>query len=631
ATISDYGSWHSNIDADIIVSGNCKAICELQATNESVFWIEQLFLDGRRCIFESRYGGVPIQWTPPHMSVRNRVHEYGGGSFIVVDGSVLFVTTTGIYRQQSADSAPEVIFEGGSSRRFADLFYSGGNLYVVEEVHSNESHFPQNRISRISSSGDVEPFVSGADFYAWPRVSPDGKYFSWMQWNLPFMPWDETSIRVAQLLTDGTLSKPVMELSSKDVNFHAPEWDPESRLYVISDQTNWWNVYSVDIAKGRLGENVFSVNEEIGTPQWQFADRQYATNQHGILMNVSGKLHFKWRNGNVDRLETPLYTQFRCLALNTRNIAYCVASGPTRSSSLIRIDVESGEVTVVRESRDAAQIDSLDISVPELIEFSSGGYTVSGWFYPPFSRSFVAPQDALPPVVLMAHGGPTANATNSLDMKMQYFTSRGFAVFDVNYRGSTGFGTKYRNLLRRQWGVMDRDDMISAAKYLVSSRRVDENGVCIMGSSAGGYLLLSTILHSDIIKAAASLYGDTHKFEYGYNEQLIGKYPEEAHIYESRSPIRMVDRLHCPVAFFHGDEDAVVPLSQSISLHNVLKARGVPTMLLVFPDEGHGFRGTKAIKDSLVGSFYFFCRVLGIKLSFVTNEMKIDNLKGTSN
>uniref|UniRef100_A0A914RDP8 Uncharacterized protein n=1 Tax=Parascaris equorum TaxID=6256 RepID=A0A914RDP8_PAREQ len=213
ATISDYGSWHSNIDADIIVSGNCKAICELQATNESVFWIEQLFLDGRRCIFESRCVIASCKRLVA-------VHEYGGGSFIVVDGSVLFVTTTGIYRQQSADSAPEVIFEGGSSRRFADLFYSGlvvrlcasghlkwsyggalsstfsgcaerarkvGNLYVVEEVHSNESHFPQNRISRISSSGDVEPFVSGADFYAWPRVSPDGKYFSWMQWNLPFM------------------------------------------------------------------------------------------------------------------------------------------------------------------------------------------------------------------------------------------------------------------------------------------------------------------------------------------------------------------------------------------------------------------------------------------------------------
>ncbi|KHN79899.1 putative peptidase YuxL [Toxocara canis] len=456
-----------------------------------------------------------------------------------------------------------------------------------------------------------------------------------MQWNLPFMPWDETSVVVAEFCADGKLGKVIMELSEKDVNFQCPEWNSESQLHVICDRTNWWNVYSVDMEKAKLGENIYNVNAEIGAPQWQFADRHYATNQYGMLMNVSGKLVFKWWNGKVVHLETPMYTHFRCLALNTHNIAYCIASGPTRCTSVIRIDIQNNKVAVVRESRDANQIDNLDISVPELIRFSSGGCTVSGWFYPPFSRSFVAPEGTLPPVVLMAHGGPTANASNALEMKLQYFTSRGFAVFDVNYRGSTGFGTDYRNLLRKQWGIVDRDDMINAAQYLVDSRRVDAKRVCIMGSSAGGYLLLSTLLHSDVIRAASSLYGvsdlvglykDTHKFEYGYNEQLIGKYPEEAHIYESRSPLGKADQLSCPVAFFHGDQDTVVPLSQSIALHEALKARGIATLLIIFPGEGHGFRGTTAVRDSLIGSYYFFCRVLGIEPPFVKSEIKIENL-----
>ncbi|VDK24194.1 unnamed protein product, partial [Anisakis simplex] len=293
-------------------------------------------------------------------------------------------------------------------------------------------------------------------------------------------------------------------------------------------------------------------------------------------MNVSGKLVFKWWNGTLEHIETPLYTEFRSLDLNNQNIGYCIASGPRRSSSVIRIDIQSKkfQVTVIRESRDAKEIDKLDISIPTLVKFPSGDCTVSGWFYPPFSSSYKAAEGTLPPVVLFAHAGPTGAATESLNMKTQYFTSRGFAVFDVNYRGSTGFGTEFRNSLRKKWGLVDRDDMINAAQYLVDNRFVNKDRICMMGSSASGYLLLATIQNSSLIKAASSLYGvcdlialtkDTHKFELGYNDQLIGKYPEEEHIYKQRSPVNKIDQINCPIVFFHGDRDTVVPLSQSIT------------------------------------------------------------------
>uniref|UniRef100_A0A183CXH0 Peptidase_S9 domain-containing protein n=1 Tax=Gongylonema pulchrum TaxID=637853 RepID=A0A183CXH0_9BILA len=383
----------------------------------------------------------------------------------------------------------------------------------------------------------------------------------------------------------------------------------------------------------KLGENIYPVDAEIGAPLWQLADRHFATNKKGIIMNVAGKLVYKKWDGAVEKIHTPSFTSFKCLALHDNDCAFAIAAGPSSSSSVIRINLETKKVDVLRESWRSSELERCDISIPESLHFQSDGTDVQAWFYPPFSTKYKAPEGTLPPVVLLAHGGPTAYSPGTLDMRIQYFTTRGFAVCDVNYRGSSGFGTVYRNMIRRNWGIVDRDDMINAAKHLLCEKRVDPKRLCIMGCSAGGYLLLATLLKTDMFAAAASVYGvsdlvglaqDTHKFEFGYNEQLIGKFPEEKAVYEERSPLNQCYKLYTPVAFFHGEIDTVVPVSQSEELHEALKKKGVPTSLIVFGGEGHGFRGSHANKETINGIYCFFCRILGIEPS-EKSGIKIEN------
>uniref|UniRef100_A0A0R3S0N8 Peptidase_S9 domain-containing protein n=1 Tax=Elaeophora elaphi TaxID=1147741 RepID=A0A0R3S0N8_9BILA len=619
--IAEYGSWWSPIETSILSSGNCKMIAELQCGENSVFWVESQFPTGRRALFQSKKDeDEVIQWTPIDISVRNTVHEYGGGSFIVVDDIPYYVTLDGIFRQAAAGTRPELIVAGDHSHRFADLCYHKGILFAVYEVHSGKE--VENMIVRIVK-GAIQPIITGADFYAFPRISPDGQWFTWMEWNMPNMPWDETTVVISAIKEDGDIDE-ICRISREGVNYHSPEWSSAGNLYLISDHTNWWNVYEVNLIERKLGHNLFPVDAEIGAPLWQFSERHFAANKRGILMNVSGKLVYKQWDEKVKTIDCSCYTSFKCLDIDESGTAYAIASGPTKSSSVVRIqlDTEQASVVVLRESRSSADIEKFDISIPEPICFQSDGITVQAWFYQPFSKTYTAPEGTLPPVVLIAHGGPTAYSSSTLDMRIQYLTTRGFAVCDVNYRGSTGFGTVFRNMLRRNWGIVDRDDMINAARHLISQKRVDPKRLCIMGSSAGGYLLLATILKSDLFSAAASLYGvsdliglakDTHKFELGYNEQLIGKFPEERALYEQRSPLNHIDQLSTPVAFFHGEEDPVVPLTQSMRLHEALKMKGVPTVLTVFPGESHGFKGSYANEMTLSGCYYFFCRVLGIK------------------
>ncbi|VDD94858.1 unnamed protein product [Enterobius vermicularis] len=658
-TIAEYGSWESNIDAETVIAGNCRNISELQAAKGSVFWLEQQFVGGRNTIFQFKDGKV-IEWTPSDVSVRNSVHEYGGGSFIVSSDQVYFVTENGVYLQKDPHAKPQRIVQASKNCRFADLDYFNGNIYAVNEIHSElqEERRVENLLIKITHDGLTQKIVPfpyslllygqqcflkafGADFYACPRVSPDGGLIAWMEWNLPGMPWDETTIKVARLDRKGNIDKVVSSLSRKGVNFHGPQWGPCSELYVISDQTGWWNVYLVDFEKGKLKYNIFPVDTEIGSPSWVFGDRQFAVNKTGALLNIAGKMSFKVFDGECKTLKTQFFGQFSHLKLADEDTAYCIASGPARCASVIEVHLNSEEVNVLRESRDSKELGSYDIALGEEITFVSDGVPVKGWFYAPFSSRYMAPEETLPPVLLIAHGGPTANTSNSLSMKIQFFTSRGFAVFDVNYRGSTGYGTKFRNMLLGSWGVVDRDDMINAANYLIQHQLVNPKRVCIMGSSAGGYLLLSAILHSDVFAAAASLYGvsdlvglfkETHKFEQGYNEQLIGKYPEDLDIYNQRSPINRAKELNCPVCFFHGTEDTVVPMSQSLIFYEALKSKGLITAFQTFPgsvfsSEGHGFRGAAATKMALNGPYYFFCKVLGINPS-VTAKIKIDNLPG---
>ncbi|KAL6728686.1 hypothetical protein Aduo_010430 [Ancylostoma duodenale] len=655
-----YGSWTSTITPDLFAKGNCKAICELRAAEEGVFWVEQSATTGKRELYyqSAKPSAGRIRWAP-EQSVQNcgkprpfstlirlrfssSVHEYGGGSFIPLKDGVVYSTVEGVFSQTSPGAAPIQLADASEKKlRYADFTASDTHIYCVNEAHLQPCVDPENRLISIDRETKEQKVVaSGADFYASPRVSPDGKRLVWMQWNHVNMPWDETSIHMAVLHDDGTVSNEVVikDGTGKKINYYCPSW-LEDKLLMVNDSSNFWNVYEVDIVGPAYKEkNLFPVEREIGYPLWQFADRPYASNGSCLVMNVGGRLMYR-RNGHVRTIPTPEYTVFSHLSITQGNMVYAIAAGPRKASCILRIDLSKEDqdpiITVVRTARDDADLESLDISEPERIEFQSDGVPVSAWFYMPKNRNFTGPPGALPPVLLLGHGGPTGIATDALDLKKQFFTSRGFAVLDVNYRGSTGFGTSFRNMLKGQWGVVDRDDMIAAARSLIARRLVDAEKVCILGSSAGGYLVLSALIHSDVFKAAVSVYGvadlvglakDTHKFERGYNEVLIGKYPEEEQIYKDRSPINHIDRLQTPIAFLHGKEDTVVPVSQSVEMYDKLREKGVTTALMLFDDEGHGFRGADAVRRSSEASYVFLCKVLGIQPS-ISSDIQIVNAK----
>ncbi|KIH54494.1 hypothetical protein ANCDUO_15359 [Ancylostoma duodenale] len=452
-----YGSWTSTITPDLFAKGNCKAICELQAVEEGVFWVEQSATTGKRELYyqSAKPSAARIRWAP-EQSVQNYVHEYGGGSFLPLKDCVVYSTAEGVFSQASPGAPPIQLADASEKKlRSADFTASDTHIYCVNEAHLQPGVDPENRLISIDKETKEQKVVaSGADFYASPRVSPDGKRLVWMQWNhvnmckgylligeLQLQPWDETSIHMAVLHDDGT--------ASNEINYYCPSW-LEDKLLMVNDSSNFWNEYEVDIVGPAYKEkNLFPVEREIGYPLWQFADRPYAANGSCLVMNVDGRLMYR-RNGHVRTILTPEYTVFSKLSITQGNMVYATAAGPRKDSCILRIDLSKEDqdpiITVVRTARDDADLEPLDISEPERIVFESDGVPVSAWFYTPKNRDFTGPPGALPPVLLLGHAGPTGIATDALDLRKQFFTSRGFAVLDVNYRGSTGFGTSFRNM-----------------------------------------------------------------------------------------------------------------------------------------------------------------------------------------
>ncbi|KAK0414984.1 hypothetical protein QR680_011712 [Steinernema hermaphroditum] len=639
--VAPYGSWKSSITSAMLTTGNCKAICELQASDDTVYWIEQRFPTGCRTLFSKTVGSKDIiQWTKDGFQ-SFLVHEYGGGSFSIGSEGVLITNKGNISSIMSPEAEPTHFYtkEGDEDIRHADIHVAPhGDVFAVEERHFGGAE-PQNLLVVVDKQGQKTEIASGADFYAEPRVSPSGKHLVWMQWNHPNMPWDKTSIFIKSLESDAK----AVELLGGENNFYGLQWGPHDELFVICDKTNFWNLYEVDLEKKALKKNVYPVDSDIGGPLWQFADdRPFAVNEKNVIFSVNGKLVVIDRTTNGEEsVEAAGYASFSHITLTKSGHFYCIASGPKKAQSLVHIDLNGEKkISVIRETRDAAEIEKLPISEPEKLDFHSDGVTVSGWFYEPKSNEFTGPEGSLPPVILMGHGGPTAQASNSLDLKKLYYTSRGFAIFDVNYRGSTGFGTEFRNALYKNWGVVDRNDMVNAAKFLAENGKVDAEKICITGSSAGGYLVLSSLIHEGNPFAAAvciyavsdlvGLYKDSHKFESGYNDMLVGKYPEEAELYNQRSPINHIDKIKNPVAFIHGTEDPVVPWKQSESFYEELKKKGITTALMLLEGESHGFRSAEAISKSTDASYVFLAKALGITPS-EKSEIEIVNCQVKSN
>ncbi len=641
--IAPYGSWKSPITTDLIVAGTI-GLSSITIDGDDVYWIEGRPSEGgRNVIVRHTPDGQTTDITPPPFNVRTRVHEYGGGAFLVADGTIYFSNFADqrLYRQTPGTEPQALTPE--ANQRYADgvIDKQGDRLICIQEDHTKGGE-PTNRIVSINlkNGEDIQILVEGYDFYASPCLSNDGSQLCWICWNHPNMPWDGTELWVARMNTDGSLDESKFVAGGKEESIFQPQWSPDGMLCFVSDRSKWWNLYRVPgVTETANVDPLYPLDAEFGMPQWVFGMSTYAfTAANKILctfaQNGIGNLAtLNTTKKHLQEIEIP-YTSIGYLTAKGSRVCF-LGSSPTEPSSIIQTNLSTGKIDILKRSTDL-QIDSGYLSIPQAIEFpTENGKTAYGLFYPPTNKDYTAPVEEKPPLLVKSHGGPTAATSSSLSLKIQYWTSRGFALLDVNYGGSTGYGREYQQRLKNNWGIVDVDDCVNGAQYLAKQGLVDSNRMAISGGSAGGYTTLCALTFKDVFKAGASYYGvsdlealatDTHKFESRYLDGLIGPYPEKKEIYKQRSPINFTEGLSCPVIFFQGLEDRVVPANQAEKMVEVLKEKGLPVAYVAFPEEQHGFRRSENIKRALDGEFYFYSRVFGFTPAENLEVVEIINL-----
>ena len=580
--------------------------------------------------------------TPAGFNVRNRVHEYGGGAFTVHDGVVYFTNDSDqrVYAHRPGE-AP-IPLTPDDARRYADLEVDArhNRILCVCEDHSQPDAEPTNTVVAIGiAGGEIETVTQGNDFYSSPRVSPNGDRVCWLAWDHPNMPWDATHLWVADVDKDGRPANARLVAGDNGESNGEPLWSPDGTLCFVSDRTGWWNLYRWD--DGDSMTNICPMEAEFTGPQWQFGGARYGfASADEIICSYTqdGFWHIARidsRSGEWEPFDLP-FTDLARGALKVGNgWAVFISGSPTQPKSVVKLDLKSGAHTVVVESS-SLDVDASYFSVPEGIEFpTEGGETAHAFYYPPTNRDYEAPSDERPPMIVISHGGPTGATSATLDLETQFWTSRGFAVLDVNYGGSTGYGTEYRRRLNASWGIVDLDDCVNGARYAVSSGRADGDRLIVRGSSAGGYTTLACLAFRDVFKAGASHYGigdletlarDTHKFESRYLDSLIGPYPAERDVYVQRSPIHYVDDITCPVILLQGLEDEIVPPSQAETMVEAVNRKGIPVAYVPFEGEQHGFRKAESIEAALHSELYFYSQVFSFELAEQVGPVPIHNL-----
>ncbi|MFN2279370.1 MAG: prolyl oligopeptidase family serine peptidase [Candidatus Promineifilaceae bacterium] len=645
--IAPYGSWKSPITTDLIVAGTIR-LGQLAVEGDTLYWAE-----GRP---EEAGRNVIVRWTPEAGSedmtpapfdARTRVHEYGGGAFTVRDGVITFSNFADqrLYQQHRGSDPQPVTPE--EKLRFADgVFDPSGSRYIcVREDHRVEGQEPVNTIVSLALDGQDAGSVllSGNDFYAAPRFSPDGKQLAWLTWNHPNMPWDGTELWVADFASDGMLANLQRVAGGEEESIFQPEWSPEGVLHFVSDRSGWWNLYR---RRGGVDEALYPMEAEFGRPQWVFGMRTYAfAGADSILCRIeqngiSGLALLDTQQGQLTPLDLP-FTFVSALNVAGSH-AYFIAGAPDLANSVVRLDLSQVdqpgstlEPVILRRSS-SLEIDEAYLSRPQAIEFpTTGGLTAYAFLYPPTNGEYQGPEGELPPLIVESHGGPTSATINVLNVNKQYWTSRGFALLDVNYGGSTGYGRAYRRRLNGQWGIVDVEDCINGARYLAQQGLVDGDRLAVHGGSAGGYTTLCALAFHDEFDAGASYFGvsdievlmkDTHKFESRYDHSMIGPYPQSKQLYHDRSPIHFADQINCPLILFQGLDDPIVLANQAEMMFEAVKARGIPVAYLAYPGELHGFRQAKNIKRTLEGELYFYGRIFGFETADEIEPVEIENL-----
>ncbi|CAJ0581678.1 unnamed protein product, partial [Mesorhabditis spiculigera] len=661
-----------------LFTAGVKGYAQLKADRDFAYWVVQDF-EGRKILLRCAHAedSQPEHVLPEVSKIGNEVNAYGGGTLALGDDGAVYVVTQHTIAMLTPAGKYELIYDGKElGQDFADLTIHGRHLVAVCEQSDTTKGYdlnPTNKLIHIDlGTKKIRDLVTGADFYASPRISPDGRRLTWMQWNHGNMPWDETQIGHAELLSaaseaDDLLAdvRIILDGQGKKINYHQPTWSNEGRLFVASDeQDDHWNVYEVDVqpneapAKTRKCQTS-RIGTECGTPHWQFDNAQFAVHNDQIFYHFNDGI---LALGDVDGkklLEVPSgtggYTHYSHLQYCGNGLAYAIATGPRKAQSIVRITVKGNideqfkssstlqiePIRVLAAVKSDEELQGLPLSVAEEIWVDGpAGIRFPGWYYPPSTRLsliifFSNPdrdESALPPTIFQCHSGPTAQAHDGLDLRKQFFTSRGFAMFDINYRGSTGYGSKLRRSLYGAWGDNDREDLVLSVKKLIADGRADPKKILLKGGSAGGLVVMRALrAEPSLFTAAVINYGvldlermvaETPKFEIGYNRQLLGADPA---IWAERSPKNHVEAITTPVCFFHGSKDPVVAPAQSEEMHAALAARGVKTALRILEGESHGYRTREGVTIANEGAYSFFCAIMGIPCASEV-ELDIKNL-----
>ena len=650
-----YGSWPSPVTARALVAG-AVGLGEVVVDGDDVWWAESRPDEGGRTVVVRRTpDGMVADAVPSDADVRTGVHEYGGGAWWVADGVLVHARRSDerLVRRDpdGAPDAPGTLLTPEPTLprglRYADgrATPDGRWSVCVREDHGDGRGEPTNELVVVAMDGsqEVRVLVSGPDFVASPRISPDGRRLVWIQWDHPDLPWDDTQLWVGDLSSEGTLSGSrrldAFQQQGRGESFFQPEWLDDSTLLVVTDRDDWWHLHRVDVGTGGFTQ-LTSGHFEVAAPQWVFGLSRYAMVGEDVWFarREDGVDHLGVLrpDGTVDGVEALGVEQLgggssaRATSIGSlapwRDGIVAVAASWTSEPTLLAVGaVGSAGLRAPRDLAVDVGVGTDWLPVPDAIEFATGPdaagpETAHALVYPPTSPDHRGRDGDRPPLMVLVHGGPTGSVRTQLQLAVAYWTSRGFAVADVDYRGSTGYGRPYRHRLRDGWGVLDVEDCVAVARHLAAEGRVDGDRLAIRGGSAGGFTVLAALAFHDAFTAGASRYGiadlaalaaETHKFEARYLDRLVGEWPADEATYRERSPIHHVDHLSTPLLLLQGLEDRVVPPSQAHAMAEALRIRGVPHALVEFPDEGHGFRKADNVVRALEAELAFFARCFG--------------------